>query len=77
MRSGATGRAKRLGPLLTQEPALKHFLHPTQLLAAVSPPPLLLEPLYQSVSSLSPFHPERSLEKRMSFLCWKAAVAPV
>ena len=48
MRLGATGRAKLLGPLLTQDPVLKHFLHPTQLLAAVSPPPLLLEPLYQS-----------------------------
>ena len=48
MRSGAIGRAKWLGPLLTQEPSLKHFLHPTQLLAAVSTPPLLLEPLYRS-----------------------------
>lgn len=79
MGSGAIGRAKLLGSLLTQEPALNHFLHPTQLLAAQSYlhcscwSPCISLP----VSSLNPLHPEGSLEKRKSSPRWKPAVAPV
>lgn len=63
---GGHWQAQLLGPLLTQEPALKHFLHPTQLLAAVSPPPPCWgPPIGLPVSSLSPLHPEGSLEKKV------------
>ena len=77
------GRAKLLGPLLpgarTQGPALKHFLHPTPLLAAQCH----LHPCCWShcislpVSSLSTPSPEGFLEKTKSFSCLKPPVAPV
>lgn len=67
-----------LGPGL-KDPALKHFLHPTPLLAAQCH----LHPCCWShcislpVSSLSLPSPEGSLEKTKSFSCLKPPVAPV